>query len=161
MITYVKQDLCKISHGIIIHGCNARGVMGAGVAKAIKEKWPIAFTTYKQHLLTHAHNNTSGLGTWSIVKVEDTLLGGAYVVNAITQLDYGRQPGRIYADVRAIEQSLDSIFQYVIETNLSDMPIYIPKIGCGYGGLDWDSCVRNIVEILDAKYSFHLYVCSL
>lgn len=43
MINTVKLNLLDISHGIIAHGCNAQGVMGAGVAKQIKIKYPTAF----------------------------------------------------------------------------------------------------------------------
>ncbi len=36
MITYKQGDLMKASETYIAHGCNAQGVMGSGVAKAIR-----------------------------------------------------------------------------------------------------------------------------
>lgn len=47
----VKQgDLLAVNTGCIIHGCNAQGVMGAGVALAFKNKYPAAYTRYVQDL---------------------------------------------------------------------------------------------------------------
>ena len=48
MIEYKNGDLLNVTEGIILHGCNGQGVMGAGVAKAIKMKYPEAFTAYKE-----------------------------------------------------------------------------------------------------------------
>ena len=44
----VNADLLLAPERIIAHGCNAQGVMGSGVAKAIKEKWPGAYKEYRQ-----------------------------------------------------------------------------------------------------------------
>jgi len=135
--------------------------MGAGVAKYIKAKWPLAFVSYTKLLKECALSKISPLGKISLVKVEETALGTVFVVNAITQLSYGRQPGRRYADVSAIEQSLSTFFEW-IESTQSIIPIYMPKIGCGLGGLDWDNDVRPIIEYLDGVYQLPLlYVCSL
>ena len=40
-------DICSVNSGIIVHGCNAQGVMGSGVAKAIRLKYPQVFEDYK------------------------------------------------------------------------------------------------------------------
>ena len=42
MIRYEKGDVLTTNDDIIIHGCNSAGVMGAGVALAIKRKYPKA-----------------------------------------------------------------------------------------------------------------------
>ena len=47
-IIYKKGDLLTTDADIIVHGCNCQGVMGSGVAKQIKEKFPNAYTIYKQ-----------------------------------------------------------------------------------------------------------------
>ena len=46
MIEYIHKNLTTVTHGIVAHGCNCKGKMGAGVAKDIKEKWPKAFDGY-------------------------------------------------------------------------------------------------------------------
>ena len=35
----VVSDLLDIEQGMIVHGCNAQGVMGAGVADQIRRKY--------------------------------------------------------------------------------------------------------------------------
>lgn len=40
MIEYRKGNLLDITSGVIVHGCNMRGVMGSGVALAIRNKYP-------------------------------------------------------------------------------------------------------------------------
>ncbi len=40
MSKYVSGDIRCVSSGIIVHGCNAQGVMGSGVALALRTTWP-------------------------------------------------------------------------------------------------------------------------
>ena len=36
-------DILSVANGIIVHQVNAQGVMGSGLAKQIREKYPMAF----------------------------------------------------------------------------------------------------------------------
>ena len=93
MIRYVNGDLLDVTSGIIVHGCNAQGVMGSGVAKAIKQKYPGAFRTYQD-----AHQSTpGGLKIGEVVwHVQD----GIKIANAITQEFYGTEKRHVnYAAV--------------------------------------------------------------
>ncbi len=40
-------NLMDVTEGHIVHGCNAQGVMGSGVALAVKNKYPGAFDDYR------------------------------------------------------------------------------------------------------------------
>ncbi len=42
-INYVNGDLFATDIKTIVHGCNAQGVMGSGVAKSIRENFPKAY----------------------------------------------------------------------------------------------------------------------
>jgi len=43
-----------------------------------------------------------------------------------------------------------------------DLPIYMPRIGCGLGGLDWDTEVGPIVEKINELYPrVEVFVCDL
>jgi O-acetyl-ADP-ribose deacetylase (regulator of RNase III) len=46
-IVYVPGDLLN-GETMIVHGCNAQGVMGRGVAKEIKERMPWAYEAYRR-----------------------------------------------------------------------------------------------------------------
>ena len=45
-LNIINDDLLNSPDRIIVHGCNAQGVMGAGVAKAIRTKYPEAYSNY-------------------------------------------------------------------------------------------------------------------
>ena len=47
MITIKEGDLFRAPSGIICHQVNCKGNMGRGVAKIFKEKYPFAFSQYK------------------------------------------------------------------------------------------------------------------
>ena len=54
------DDLLSSKERIIVHQVNCRGVMGAGIAKQIKEKWPDVYTSYRD-LLLQQDNDPLGL----------------------------------------------------------------------------------------------------
>ena len=53
-VSYVKGDVCDPQRNdsneiaVIPHCCNTLGIMGAGVALALKKKWPIVYDVYKK-----------------------------------------------------------------------------------------------------------------
>ncbi len=130
MIEYRKGDLLSVDEGIIIHGCNAQGVMGAGVAKAIKAKYPDAYKAYKYAYDTVAPN----LG--DIIWYRETQV--FYIANAITQEFYGKD--KRYVNYKAI---VDCFTKAIVEANYLGLDLHFPKIGAGLAGGDW-----NIIEQL-------------
>lgn len=132
-IIYKRGDLLLCEENIILHGCNAQGVMGSGVAKAIRDKYPNAYLTYKAGFME------LGIVTCS---VEDD---GKIVMNAITQEFYGRVPNRQYVSYSAIEDALQRIDWWVSKTYDCAPAIAMPKIGAGLGGGDWKA-ISEIIE---------------
>lgn len=142
-IQYVDTDITTVGFGIIGHGVNCHGVMGSGVALAVRQKWPEVYDCY--------HKNDSGkqmLGSAHIIRVGYQL----WVANCYTQEFYGNVPGRKYASVDAIRQSLEFVYSFA-DGEESCEDYHFPKIGCGLGGLDWESEVRPIFEDLNRKYN--------
>lgn len=158
-INYLQQDVTAIDRGIVAHGCNCQGVMGSGVALAVRNKWPQAYELYKK-VCTLYDNNEDMLGLAHFVTVEhdEDNEPQLVVANLITQHSFGRD-GRVYADLDAIATSLERTFRYATETRL---PVYMPRIGCGLGGLKWDD-VGPVVEGLAVKQPpwFEVNVCDL
>jgi len=109
---------------VIAHGCNRRGVMGAGVAKVIRNKYPEIFEPYLK-----ACRDNKPLG--SIIPV--CCRNGEYVVNILTQDNYGRSSGVRYASPNAIKSGLSKTFDWMRENGLSS--ICVPEIGASLGGL--------------------------
>lgn len=151
----IKQNIINVERGIVAHGCNSQGVMGAGVAKAIRSKWPEAFQAYREACVAKNYSEEL-LGTCTIVRIMD--YNNLYVANCITQHHYGFD-GKVYANSKAIKQSMREVFEFA---NMTYLPLYTVKIGCGLGGLAWDKDVKPIFEELNIEYPFvNLFVCEL
>lgn len=128
MIVYKTGNLLDQTSGIIVHGCNMQGVMGSGVAKQIKARYPQAYEDY----MTQLRNRD--LGDVIFSAVSDTLV----IANALTQEYYGLSDKQ-YVDYSAIEAAL-------IEVMLFRNPcedVHMPRIGAGLGGGSWD-----VIEII-------------
>lgn len=135
-MTQTIGNLLDAPSGIIVQGCNAQGVMGSGVAKAIRDAWPQVFTAYRQ-----AYDQRGlRLGEVIWVKVKDEPL--LMTANAITQEFYGREEGRVYVDYPAIEKAFTLIGQKARQYGLV---VHYPLIGAGLGGGDWDR-IEPIIE---------------
>jgi O-acetyl-ADP-ribose deacetylase (regulator of RNase III) len=130
----IKGDLLSVDRGIIVHGCNSCGYFNAGVAKAIREKYPQA---YQDYMLHYRRGNTN-LGNIITTKIRDDL----YIVSGITQNEIGRIPQRCYVSYEAIE----AVFKQVNTlAKILNLPVNFPQIGAGLGGGDWNS-IRNIID---------------
>lgn len=127
-MNYLKGNLLTVQNGIIVHGCNAQGKMNSGVAKAIREKYPVVFEKYINDI-----NNGLQLGGVSYCDVsdDDNLL---IVASAITQEFYGTD-GKKYVSYDAIDSAFKKVFQLAI---VGDLSVYMPLIGSGLGGGCWE-----------------------
>lgn len=139
MIKYVKGDLIKMAQAdkfdIIMHGCNCHRTMGAGIAKTIKDVFPVAFAADLAYGTGQA--NLSRLGEYSVGTVVQEH-GPLDIVNLYTQYDMGPN-----AEYSALRQTLQL---YVGEHFLTDERIGIPWIGCGIGSLSKDLVLDIITQ---------------
>lgn len=148
---YIKQDLLAVERGIIAHGCNYVGVMGAGVAKMVRDKYPQAFKAYALWLVNEFKDRKDALGNMHYVPINENL----WIANCITQGLAGYD-GQL-ATPRAIFDSLGLAFGLAVETKL---PLYMPKIGAGLGGLNWEQDVEPIVADLGNMFpEVDTYIC--
>jgi O-acetyl-ADP-ribose deacetylase (regulator of RNase III) len=133
-IHYRKGNLLDVKSGIILHGCNAQGVMGSGVALSIRNKYPEVYNDYKPD---NGYKSRMYLYLGGTIKtwVDEDLL----VISAITQQYYGND-GKRYVNYVALVK----VFQEAVDTSLDyNYSLNFPKIGAGLGGGDW-----NIIEQL-------------
>jgi O-acetyl-ADP-ribose deacetylase (regulator of RNase III) len=130
-IEYRKGDLLTTDIKHIAHGCNAQGVMGSGVAKAIRDKYPQAYRDYNDVY------NSRGLNLGDAVYSHQD--DGKIIVNAITQQNYGRDPNIVYVSYWAIAESFRKIEMFNIKE------IALPMIGAGLANGDWN-VISAIIE---------------
>lgn len=157
MIYNVIKDVTLVQKGVIAHGCNCLGVMGAGVALAIRHTWPKAYSQYVNLVRQYA-DSSELLGMVQIVQVGDHEgFDNLYVANCLTQEACGND-GKVYADIGAITEALGNVIAFAETKNL---PLYLPKIGCGLGGLKWDKDVLPILKELSTDTTIDIYVCDI
>lgn len=146
---YEIKNITTIETGIIAHGVNCQGVMGSGVALAIKNKWPIV---YVQYLSTKPFGR-SLLGNTFLVTIDEP--NRLFVANCYTQEFYGSRG--VFASPEAVRSSLFLVYKYA---NRDNLPIYMPKIGAGRGGLNWENDVVPIIERLEIQFpNVQTYIC--
>lgn len=159
MIKIIKKDITTVTKGIVAHGCNCLGVMGAGVALAIARKWPKALNDYKQYLTQFGPAFHLALGHVQLSSMD--VQGELLIANCFTQVSVGYdKDGNPPASLSAIEDSLRSL---VKTCNIRRQDLYTPQIGCGLGGLDWETQVKPIYEKLAEELNDDLnwYVCTI
>lgn len=145
----LKGDLLETPFEIIAHQVNCRGKMGSGVAKQIKERYPVVYEDYARALKCHGANAMFGMG--QIVNQDDHT-----IFNLFGQYNYGYD-GEKYTNYKALENALDdAICKYRYERNISleiQLTIAIPyKIGCDRGGGDW-KIVKQMLENIERDYN--------
>lgn len=150
MITYKKRNITEERTGIIAHGVNCQRVMGSGVAKAIKDQFP---AVYKHYL--SMGKGSQLLGKVSFIPISNNL----WIANCYTQIYYGRETHRRYADPDAIKSCLESVYAHASSI---DFDVKMPQIGCGLGGLSWDKEIKPIVIELQERYrNVNTYIFEL
>lgn len=146
MIVSSLGDILESNCDIIVHQVNCKGVMGAGLAKQIRDKYPNVYEEYKKFC------------------DQDNLLGKAqfvpiaykkYICNLFGQDDYGTG---LQTDYEAFEKAIAEIKEIAWE---HDFSIAIPYgIGCGLAGGSWD-IISNIIDKYFEYSSVYCYIYKL
>jgi O-acetyl-ADP-ribose deacetylase (regulator of RNase III) len=147
----VVGDALSVKRGIIVHGCNCQGVMGSGIARGVRERFPAAYQEYKDQ---QARVGLI-LGEICFVKITDEL----WIVNAMTQDNFGTDSRKV--NYEAVAQCFEKVQQLADALRMTgyDLPIIFPKIGAGLGGGNWNIIQVIIDETLGNREKF-LYVLT-
>lgn len=141
IVEYRSGDLMLASESYIAHGCNCNGIMGSGVARLIRGKWPMAYSAYREAY------ELEGLRLGTVIDVK---CGDKTVLNMMTQQNFGSQPHR-YVSYDAIA----SCFEWANERAPGSV-IAIPRIGAGLGGGDWN-VVSSVINSCTPDISVVVY----
>ena len=146
----VQKSLLEETRGIIVHGANAQGVMGAGFAKALCDKYPQVRTDYLGVFKKNTPNRVH-LGQSIFTQLSPELL----VVTGVTQKHYGHSAFYVYVDYHAIQMVFEEVNKVALRTGL---PVLFPLIGCGLAGGHWPTVHDIIVKALDPSVEASLFV---
>lgn len=130
MIHYIKGNLFTSNAKVLVNTVNTVGVMGKGIASDFKKIYPLMFEEYK----VQCDNGNLDIGELSLYKTSNK-----WILNFPTKKHW-RSP----STVEYIEKGLQKLVEQATKLQLTD--IAMPKLGCGNGGLDWETQVRPIVE---------------
>lgn len=148
IIHHDTSNILDVKEGVIVHGCNCQGVMGSGVAKQLRSKYPDIFLPYAEALEQSHQMDINPIGGIICVRVTNTLI----VINALTQQYYGRD-GNKYVSYKALQAAMEK----VADRFGIDVPIHIPYlIGAGLGGGDEEKILR-IIETKLKEHEVHLH----
>ena len=144
----IEGNILNAKENIIAHQTNCKGVMGSGVAKYIRDKYPEVYQEYKKHC--GIKDKKTLLGTVQFCKADD----GKIIANLFGQYSFGIYKKQ--TDYDALRKSLEQLYLYAKENNLTIAFPY--KIGCGNGGGKWEIVEKMISDIFkDYPYTFYKY----
>ncbi len=130
MIHYIKGNLFTSNAKVLVNTVNTVGVMGKGIAADFKKIYPDMFSEYKMQ----CENGTIDIGKLSLHKTPNK-----WILNFPTKKHW-KSP----STVEYIEKGLQQLVKDATKLQITD--IAMPKLGCGNGGLDWETQVKPVVE---------------
>ena len=161
MIKIVDGDLLKSNLPLIAHQTNCLGVMGAGIAKSIKNKWNIVYTQYvnfcknleySKKLLGKCQICTTG---WFPTKYVANLFGEYSFTESVAPYE------NRHTDYNALKKALLKLKAFCEDEEVIEVGIPY-KLGCGLAGGDWDGVVYPMLRELFANDStITLYIYKL
>lgn len=147
MIKYVTGNLLEAEENIIGQQVNAQGVMGAGLAKQIRNKYPVAYKEYMK-VCGDSDYDSDLLGRTQLVQLNE----GSFIANLFGQLGYGR--GKIHTDYNSLKRALRTLKDFAVARKLS---VALPfGLGCGLAGGSWE-IVSKIIEKVFEDYEVTIY----
>jgi O-acetyl-ADP-ribose deacetylase (regulator of RNase III) len=163
VIHEVKGSLLDANCDYICHQVNCMGKMNSGVAKAIRDKWPIVYNKYYEecdswHAWAYAHYPQDSeqqaarvmLGRIQLVQVTENQT----VINLFGQGSFGYD-GKRYTSYDAFWMGLGEIRKCVPVGNTIAFP---KNIGCCRGGANWNVIKTMIAEAL---HDYEVYIYEL
>ena len=162
MVNFRNGNLLDADVEYICHQVNCQGRMGSGIAKSIRERWPVVYDEYRAKFDEMEEKLIEICGSWeSQVDVSDVLLGDVQlvrvgdnktVVNLFAQQYYGYD-GKRYTSYDGFWTCLDKIKETVPMGSTIGFPDHI---GCGLGGANWEVILTMIEEALN-DYEVYIY----
>lgn len=141
MLTYVYSSLFDSPAQTLVNTVNTVGVMGKGIAKVFRERYPPMYREYRK-LCQEKHLDVGNLHLWKG--------DGRWVLNFPTKTTW-----RMPSQLEYIEKGLNTFID-----KYEDMGIVsasFPPLGCGNGNLDWED-VRPLMEHYLSKINIPIYV---
>ena len=136
-LTLVQGDMFESPCRTWTNAVNCVGVMGAGVAKHFKARFPEMFEDYRRRCAA----GQLRMGEPDLWLNPDA--GGAHVLNFPTK-QHWKDP----SDWEGIQRGLEQLRIIVNDGRIESLAV--PALGCGLGGLAWDEVKHTLADTLSA-----------
>jgi O-acetyl-ADP-ribose deacetylase (regulator of RNase III) len=130
MINYVDSNLFQSPAKVLVNAVNTVGVMGKGIALRFKQTYPDMFKAYQRL----CESDQFDIGQLWLYKTPDK-----WILNFPTKKHW-RQKSR----AEYIDMGLQKFVSTYNEQGITS--ISFPLLGCGAGGLDWQTQVQPLME---------------
>lgn len=150
MLQFINGSLLDADTNIIAHQVNCQGVMGAGLAKQIRNKYPQVYTKY--HTACNTISDLSLLGKVQVISTDQYR-----VANLFGQRYYGHD--KRYTDYDALTTALTKLRNYMSEHDLQTLGLPY-GLGCGLAGGDWKivyEIIRDVFTPSDILVKIYQY----
>ena len=148
MIKHIKCDIFESGADAICHQVNCQGVMGSGIAKQVREKYPWVYGEYKEFCNSYAPSELLGLNLMTYI--DETHM----IANLFGQNKFGYD-GKCYTNYDELRNALRQL-----KDGYPNKTIAIPYLmGCHRGGGDW-SVVHKMIEEVFADYEGEVLICE-
>lgn len=164
MIRYRKGDVTipkESGKTVVVHGVNDIGVMGAGVAKAISERYPQVRNDYIDwaisgyYLFENKGKIPFQLGQIQITKVTKNLSFCNLVSQRGIKSYYDLPPVRY----ESICEGFYRLRDYCLDKDINN--ICMPRIGCGLAKGRWDIVEKIIGRVFKSQPKLNIIVYDL
>ena len=133
--TIVNGNLLDTTAPVIIHQTNCCKGFGSGVAKAIRDKWPLVA---EKHMLACQVNEELGKPTSELLgKIQAVSVDKNKVVINMYAQDHFGYDGARYTSYDALDDCLNKVKRYCLEHKFNRIALPY-KMSSVRGGADWD-----------------------
>jgi len=141
MLVYLETDLFASPAQTLVNTVNTVGVMGKGIAKSFKQRYPDMFAEYKRL----CDQKSLGIGSLMLWRGADH-----WVLNFPTKTTW-----RLPSKLSYIEEGLKKLTMSYDDLGITS--ISFPPLGCGNGNLDWSE-VKPLMERYLRDLSIPVYI---
>lgn len=120
IIKYKKENILESKVEALVNPVNCVGVMGAGLAKQFKKKFPNMFNHYR----TICFNKSLNIGKIDYYKEADKI-----IFNFPTKIHWKDK-----SLIEYIDKGLNALISIIEELDIKS--VAVPMLGCGLGGLN-------------------------
>ena len=129
-----RGDILRADTEALVNTVNCIGIMGRGIALQFKKAYPENYKKYKK-ICDEKKLHPGIVFTYDL----GTLTGPKYIINFPTKRHWKGK-----SKLEDIQSGLKALVEEVKIRNIKS--ISIPPLGCGLGGLEWET-IRPMIEL--------------